>query len=257
MTKATVILQQGFDINIGKIRQDPYATHQPLNEGTSYIPVNLLRNAGNTRGKTKPQDTESKRLQELSLMNNTYFDGIHYDIHLDMKLDYTIRRIFQKMSLSELETLHQLCELERTQILQSLALAVLNIPYAGYLLSGNRSNFLDYEGNIWWFYICTKKVSPLYVFEDKRCYKESLFSIKTKYILLIHFQEEHIFGNTAVPCGSENSPQYRTVKFRRRNILSTYTIPHINATIKKNFTQKYSSYCSLSKYRFTTDRYIL
>ena len=50
------------------------------------------------------------------------------------------------MSLSELETLHQLCELERTQILQSLALAVLKIPYAGYLLSGNRSNFLDYEG---------------------------------------------------------------------------------------------------------------
>ena len=52
------------------------------------------------------------------------------------------------MSLSELETLHQLCELERTQILQSLALAVLKIPYAGYLLPGNRSSFLEYEGNI-------------------------------------------------------------------------------------------------------------
>ena len=75
------------------------------------------------------------------------------------------------MSLSELERLHQLCELERTQILQSLVLAVLKIPYAGYLLSGNRSNFLDYEGNILWFYTCTKKISPLYVFEDKRCYK--------------------------------------------------------------------------------------
>ena len=134
-------------MNTGKIRQDPYATHHPLNEGTSYIPVNLLRNAGNTRGKTKPQDTELS-LQELSLMNNTYFSAIHYDIHLDMKLDYTIRRIFQKMSLSELETLHQLCELERTQILQSLALAILNISFAGYFLSGNRSNFLDYEGNI-------------------------------------------------------------------------------------------------------------
>ena len=52
------------------------------------------------------------------------------------------------MSLSELETLHQLCELERTQILQSPALAVLKIPYAGYLLSGNGSNFIDNEGNI-------------------------------------------------------------------------------------------------------------
>ena len=91
-------------------------------------------------------------------MNNSYFGNIHYDIHLDMKLDYIISRIFQEMSLSELETLHQLCELERTQILQSLALAVLKIPYAGYLLSGNTSNFLDYEGNILWFYTCTKKV---------------------------------------------------------------------------------------------------
>ena len=116
-------------------------------------------------------------------MNNTYFGAIHYDIHLDMKLDYTISRIFQEMSLSELETLYQLCELERTQILQSLALAVLKIPYAGYLLSGNRSNFLDYEGNILWYYTCTKKVSPLYVFEDKRCYKRIPIFYKNK----VHF----------------------------------------------------------------------
>ena len=58
-------------------------------------------------------------------MNNTYFGNIHYDNHLDMKVEFTVSRIFQEMSLCELETLHQLCELERTQILQSLALAVL------------------------------------------------------------------------------------------------------------------------------------
>ena len=87
-------------------------------------------------------------ITRIIIMNTTYFGNIHYDIHLDMKLDYTSSRIFQETSLSELETLHQLCELERTQILQSLALAVLKIHYAGYLLSGNGSNFLDYEGNI-------------------------------------------------------------------------------------------------------------
>ena len=80
-------------------------------------------------------------------MNNTHFGATHYDIHLDMKLDYSISRIFQEMSLTELET-HQLCVLERTQILQSLALAVLKNFYAGYLLSANRSSFIDYEGNI-------------------------------------------------------------------------------------------------------------
>ena len=50
------------------------------------------------------------------------------------------------MSLTELETLRQLCELERTHNLQSLSLAVLKIPYAGYFLSGNRSNFIDNGG---------------------------------------------------------------------------------------------------------------
>ena len=135
--------EKGFDISTGKRKFDPYATSYPLNEGTSYIPVNFQKSTGQPGGKLKPHDSRSTRSQKLSLMNNTYFGNIHYDIHLDMKLDYTISRIFQEISLSKLETLHQLCELKRTQILPSLALAVLKIPYAGYLLSGNRSNFLD------------------------------------------------------------------------------------------------------------------
>ena len=189
----------------GKIKFDPYATSHPLNEGTSFIPVNFQKSTGQPGGKLKPHDSRSTRLQELSLMNNTYFGNIHYDIHLDMKLDYTISRIFQEMSLSEFETLHQLCELERTQILQSLILAVLRIPYAGYLLSGNRSNFLDYEGNILWFYTCTRKVSPLYVFEDKRCYKIIPIFYKNKGHFVDTLSRQTYFWDTAVPCGSTNS----------------------------------------------------
>ena len=197
--------EKGFDMTTGKIKLDPYATGHPPNEGTSYIPVNFEKSNGQPGGHLKPHDTRSTRLQELSLMNTTYFGNIHYDIHLDMKLDYTISRIFQEMSLSELETLHQLCELERTQILQSLALAVLKIPYAGYLLSGNRSNFLYYEGNILWFYTCTKKVSPLYVFEDKRCYKRIPIFYKNKVHFVDTLSRRTYFWDTAVPCGSENS----------------------------------------------------
>ena len=48
------------------------------------------------------------------------------------------------MSLSALGTIHDLCELERTQILKSLTSAVLKINYAENLLSANRSNFNDY-----------------------------------------------------------------------------------------------------------------
>ena len=90
----------------GKIKFDPYATSHPINEGTSYVPVNFLKSKGQPGGKLKSYDSKSTRLQELSLMNSTYFGNIHYDILLDMKLKYTIRTIFQEMSLSELEALH-------------------------------------------------------------------------------------------------------------------------------------------------------
>ena len=106
------------------------------------VPVQFQKNTGRIGGKLKPQDKDSTRLKELSLRNNIHFCAIHYDIHLDMKLDYTKLRIFQEMTLTELETLHQLCELERIKILQSLALAVLEIRYAEYLMPGNRSNFI-------------------------------------------------------------------------------------------------------------------
>ena len=167
--------------------------------------MTFYKSTGNPGGKLKPYDSKSRRLQELSLMNSTYFGNINYDTHLDMKLDYTISRIFQEMSLSELETLHQLCKLEKTQILQSLALAVLKILYPGYLLSGNKSNFLDYERNILCLYACTKKVSPLYVFEDKRCYKTVPIFYKSKVHFVDTLSRRTYFWDTAVPCGSENS----------------------------------------------------
>ena len=51
----------------GKIKFDPYATSHPINEGTSYIPVNSLKSTGQPGGKLKPHDSKSTRLQELSL----------------------------------------------------------------------------------------------------------------------------------------------------------------------------------------------
>ena len=78
--------------------------------------MTFLVNNGNTGGKFLSENKDSTKLQELSFINYTYFGAIYYDIHLDMKLDYTKSGIFPETSLSELKTLHQLCELERTQI---------------------------------------------------------------------------------------------------------------------------------------------
>ena len=91
-----------------------------------------------TQYSIKESDSLAKTTKDIAILQHAHkqpflcgtFGTIHYEIHLDMKLNYTIGRIFQEMSLSELETLHQLCEHERTHVLQSLALAVLKIPYA-------------------------------------------------------------------------------------------------------------------------------
>ena len=72
--------EKGFDMTTGKIQFDPYATGHPLNEGTSYIPVYFQKSTGQPGGKLKPHDSKSTRLQELSLMNSTYFGNIHYDL---------------------------------------------------------------------------------------------------------------------------------------------------------------------------------
>ena len=86
-------------MNTGNLIVHPIATSRSFTDENSFVSVKLKKNAGRIGGKLKPQDTESTRLQELSLMNSTHFGAIHYDIHLDMKLNYTISRIFQEISL--------------------------------------------------------------------------------------------------------------------------------------------------------------
>ena len=78
----------------GKIKTDPYSIAHYKNDGKPYTSVNFRESTGQPGGKLTPIDRKNTRLQELSLMNTTYFGNIHYDIHLDMKLDYTISRIF-------------------------------------------------------------------------------------------------------------------------------------------------------------------
>ena len=103
--------EDDFDMNTGNLILHEMATSRSTTDKNSYVPVQFQKNTGRVSGKLKPQDKDNTRLQELSLMNNTHFGAIHRDIHLDMKLDYTISRIFQEISLTELETLHQYANL--------------------------------------------------------------------------------------------------------------------------------------------------
>ena len=92
-----------------------------------------------------------------------------------------------------------------TMIYQGIRLPCKNDQ--GYCDATTRTQaiFFDYEGNILWFYTCTKKVSPLYVFEDKRCYKRIPIFYKNKVHFVDTLSRRKYFWATAVPCGSENS----------------------------------------------------
>ena len=50
-----------------------------------------------------------------------------------------------------------------------------------------------------------QKVSPLYVFEDKLCYKRIPIFYKNKVPFVDPLSRRTYFWDTAVPCGSENS----------------------------------------------------
>ena len=67
-----------FDMNKGKLIINPNPTHYISNhDENSYIPVTFLENTGKTGGNYFPQEKNSTRLQELSLMNNIYFGVIN------------------------------------------------------------------------------------------------------------------------------------------------------------------------------------
>ena len=100
-------------------------------------------------------------------VSNT-FATIDYDAHINTKIDYTINHVFRSMTVQELNTLHTVCELERNQLLTILAMSVQNPQLAGFLLTGNRSNFLYVEGSTAWLYDCPNFLSPLY--KADRCF---------------------------------------------------------------------------------------
>ena len=138
----------------------------------------------------------------LNVSNN--FATIDYDAHINTKIDYSINHVFRSMTVHELNTLHTICELERNQLLTVLAMSVQNPQLAGFLLTGNRSNFLYVEGSTAWLYDCPHVLlSPLY--KADRCFDR----------IPIHFKDTLMYVNPitrqtydyATPITCDNYPR--------------------------------------------------
>ena len=88
---------------------------------------------------------------------------IDYELHLGTKLDYRMYFNTKQLRHSEMTLLKKQCELERTQMLTILMSAMQNTRRAGFMLTGNRSMFLDTDGSVAWLYHCSEFLSPLRV----------------------------------------------------------------------------------------------
>ena len=126
---------------------------------------------------------DSKNIEYASLSSRLLLHGTHvfstpwktfggeqidYELHLGAKLDFLMYFNTKQLRHSELTLLQNQCEIERTQILTILMLAMQNTRLDGYMLTGNRSMFLDTDGSVAWLYHCPKHLSPLRVL--KKCY---------------------------------------------------------------------------------------
>ena len=102
------------------------------------------------------------------ILENVGKDTIDYDAHMRMKINFMMYKVYRDLEQTDFLILQNMCELRRTQIQMINALSYENNRLAGYMLTGNRSMFLEIEGVIGFLYPCPKKISPLKVLD--RCY---------------------------------------------------------------------------------------
>ena len=109
---------------------------------------------------------EETQLQQAESPDN--YLNMDYEMHLGTKIDYLFFQSSRLLQATEIQLLQNKCEQERTHILTKLMLALENPRLAGYMLTGNRSMFLETDSSLAWLYHCPVIHSPLHTMSQ--CY---------------------------------------------------------------------------------------
>ena len=116
-----------------------------------------------------------------------------YEIHMGTKLDYLVFQSPRLLQASEIQLLINQCEQERTQFFNNLMMSLENPCLVEYMLTGNRSMFLESDGSLAWLYHCPLVPSPLHTMSQ--CYDRIpifRYSTRAKPNLLILSHGKHI-----------------------------------------------------------------
>ena len=95
-----------------------------------------------------PKHTSHKTNDEDMYLN------MDYEVHMGTKLVYLFFQSSRLLQTCEIQLFINQCEQERTQILTIPMLSLENPRLAGYMLTGNRSMFLETDGSLAWLYHC-------------------------------------------------------------------------------------------------------
>ena len=106
--------------------------------------------------------------QKLQTADPDNYLNIDYEMHLVTKIDGLFFQSSRLLQATEIQLLQNQCEQEPKQILTNPMLALENHRLAGYMLTGNRSMFLETDGSVAWLYHCPKVQSPLHTVNQ--CY---------------------------------------------------------------------------------------
>ena len=147
-----VIIRRGFDLRSGRnLGKERNGATQPL----QYIPPTENNGFAQLHA-FDPKHTSHKTSDEDMYLK------MDYEMHMGTKLDYLFFQSSRLLQAPEIQLLKNQCEQERTQILSNLMLFLENPRLAGYMLSGNRSMFLETDGSLAWLYHCPLVLSTSY-----------------------------------------------------------------------------------------------
>ena len=154
-------LSEGFDMDSGR-------NLSREKSGATKILQYLGPRAKNGFGQIYAHNSQLEGTQLQQADDPNSYLNMDYEMHPGTKIDYLSFQISRLLQATEIQLLQNQCEQERTQSPTNLMLALENPRLAGYMLTGNRSMFLETDGSLAWLYHCPMVHSPLHTMNQ--CY---------------------------------------------------------------------------------------
>ena len=124
-----------------------------------------------------PVDVRSERIkstndgyvnQYINQSSSIRFGIWDIPAHLNSKIYHTVNHTYEIMATSEINTLTQLCEIERTKNLKTSSFAQTNPFLEGYPFTENRNKMVQIEGAWLWLFERQQNLLPLHTRKAER-----------------------------------------------------------------------------------------